>query len=116
LRAQPTNGLANRPGGNVHERTHQDPWLRRRHLGLDAAHSDTTYSLKHLGIAKSRGSFTAFNGQIVTAENILDSTVTIEIDADSVASGIGQRDDHIKSEEFFHVAEHPTVFFKSTGI
>jgi polyisoprenoid-binding protein YceI len=42
--------------------------------------------------------------------------VTIEIDADSVASGVGQRDDHIKSEEFFHVNEHPTVFFKSTGI
>jgi polyisoprenoid-binding protein YceI len=83
---------------------------------IDAVHSDIAYSLKHLGISKSRGSFTAFNGTIVTAENILDSTVTIEIDADSVASGFGQRDDHIKSEDFFHVAEHPTVFFKSTGI
>jgi polyisoprenoid-binding protein YceI len=83
---------------------------------IDAIHSDVAYSLKHLGIAKSRGNFTAFSGQIVTAPNILDSTVTVEIDAGSVASGVGQRDDHIKSEDYFHVAEHPTIVFKSTAI
>jgi polyisoprenoid-binding protein YceI len=33
-----------------------------------------------------------------------------------VASGVGQRDDHIKSEDYFHVAEHPTIVFKSTAI
>jgi polyisoprenoid-binding protein YceI len=83
---------------------------------VDPIHSDVAYSLKHLGIAKTRGNFTAFSGTIVTAENILDSTVTIEIDAASVASGFGQRDEHIKSADFFHVAEHPTIVFKSTGI
>jgi polyisoprenoid-binding protein YceI len=83
---------------------------------IDAVHSDIAYSVKHLGIARSRGSFTAFTGQIVTAENILDSTVTVEIDANSVSSGFGQRDDHIRSADFFHVTEHPTIVFTSTGI
>jgi polyisoprenoid-binding protein YceI len=83
---------------------------------VDAIHSDVAYSVKHLGIAKSRGNFTAFSGQIVTAENILDSTVTVEIDAASVASGNGQRDDHLKTGDFFDVANHPTITFRSTGI
>jgi polyisoprenoid-binding protein YceI len=83
---------------------------------VDPIHSDVAYSLKHLGIAKTRGNFTAFNGSVVTAEDILDSTVTVEIDAASVASGFGQRDDHIKSADFFHVDEHPTITFTSTGI
>lgn len=83
---------------------------------IDPVHSDVAYSVKHLGIAKSRGNFTAFSGTIVTAENILDSTVSVEIDADSLASGNDQRDTHLKSEDFFHVANHPSIFFKSTGI
>ncbi|HET6296180.1 MAG TPA: YceI family protein [Kribbella sp.] len=83
---------------------------------VDAIHSDVAYSLKHLGLAKTRGSFTSFTGEIVTAENILDSAVSIEIDASSVASGFGPRDEHIKSGDFFDVANHPTIVFKSTGI
>jgi polyisoprenoid-binding protein YceI len=83
---------------------------------VDTVHSDVAYSVKHLGIAKSRGNFTAFDGQIVTADNILDSTVTVEIDAASVTSGNGQRDDHLKTADFFDVANHPTITFRSTGI
>lgn len=83
---------------------------------IDAIHSDVAYSLKHLGIAKSRGNFTGVSGQVVTAENVLDSTVTVEIDAGSVASGFIQRDEHIKSADFFNVAEYPTIRFTSTGI
>jgi polyisoprenoid-binding protein YceI len=83
---------------------------------VDTTHSDVAYSVKHLGIAKSRGNFTAFSGQIVTAENILDSSVTVEIDATSVVSGNSQRDDHLKTADFFDVANHPTITFRSTGI
>ncbi|SDW34036.1 Polyisoprenoid-binding protein YceI [Amycolatopsis xylanica] len=83
---------------------------------IDTAHSDVAYSVKHLGIAKSRGNFTGFGGTVVTAENILDSHVTVEIDAASVASGNGQRDDHLKTGDFFDVANHPTITFRSTGI
>jgi polyisoprenoid-binding protein YceI len=83
---------------------------------VDAIHSDVAYSLKHLGLAKTRGNFTSFTGEIVTADDILDSTVTIEIDATSVASGFGPRDEHIKSGDFFDVENHPTIAFTSSGI
>ncbi|RZQ65537.1 YceI family protein [Amycolatopsis suaedae] len=83
---------------------------------IDTPHSEIAYSVKHLGLAKSRGRFTAFTGQIVTAENILDSTVTAEIDAGSIATGNEYRDNHLKTDEFFDVANHPTITFRSTGI
>jgi polyisoprenoid-binding protein YceI len=83
---------------------------------VDGIHSDVSYSLKHLGLTKSRGSFATLSGEVVTAENILDSTVTVEIDATSVTSGFGARDEHIKSADFFDVENHPLITFRSTGI
>jgi polyisoprenoid-binding protein YceI len=83
---------------------------------IDPVHSEVAYAVKHLGLAKSRGSFAAFSGQIITGENILDSTVTAEIDAASISTGNGQRDDHVRSADFFDVANHPVITFRSTGI
>ncbi|QFU88645.1 YceI family protein [Amycolatopsis sp. YIM 10] len=83
---------------------------------IDAAHSEVTYSVKHLGLAKSRGTFQQFGGQIVTGENILDSTVTAEIEVASISTGVGPRDEHLKTEEYFDAANHPKIVFRSTGI
>lgn len=83
---------------------------------IDAAHSEITYSVKHLGIAKSRGNFPNVSGRVVTGDNIMDSQVTAEIDMNSVDSGQDGRDEHLKGEEFFDVANHPTMTFRSTGI
>lgn len=83
---------------------------------IDPVHSEIAYAVKHLGIAKSRGNFGAFSGQVTTGENLTDSAVTAEIDAASVSTGNGQRDDHVRSGDFFDVENHPTITFKSTGI
>ena len=83
---------------------------------VDTAHSDITYAVKHLGLARSRGKFTEFTGIVVTAPNILDSSVTVEISSASVASGDEYRNTHVRSEEFFDVDRHPTITFRSTGI
>ena len=83
---------------------------------IDPAHSEITYSVKHLGIAKSRGNFPNVSGQVVTGESILDSSVTAEIDMASIDTGQSGRDEHLKSDEFFDVANHPTMTFRSTGI
>ena len=83
---------------------------------IDPAHSEITYSVKHLGIAKSRGNFNNVSGQVVTGDNILDSSVTADIDMASIDSGQHGRDEHLKSEEYFDVANHPTMTFRSTGI
>jgi polyisoprenoid-binding protein YceI len=83
---------------------------------IDPIHSDVSFIVRHLGVSKVRGQFNTFSGEIVTAENPLDSKVTATIDAASFHTRQEQRDGHVKSEEFLHVEEHPEVKFASTGI
>jgi polyisoprenoid-binding protein YceI len=52
----------------------------------------------------------------VTAGDPLASTVTASIDASSISTGQEQRDEHIRSADFFHVEEHPAFTFTSTGL
>lgn len=83
---------------------------------IDPIHSDVSFTVRHLGVSKVRGQFNTFNGEIVTAENPLDSTVTATIDAGSFHTRQEQRDAHVKGEDFLHTDEHPEVKFVSTGV
>lgn len=83
---------------------------------IDPVHSEISYSVKHLGLAKSRGRFTQFSGTVTTTGDLADSTVTAEIDAASVDSGTKMRDDHLRTADYFDVDNHPTITFRSTGI
>lgn len=84
---------------------------------IDAVHSEVGYSVKHLGLAKSKGRLGTVSGTVTTkGENILESAVTAEIDAASFDSGNSHRDTHIKSADFFDVDKHPTITFVSIGI
>jgi polyisoprenoid-binding protein YceI len=67
-------------------------------------------------VSKVRGRFTAFSGQLVTADDPTGSSVTAEIDLASIDTGNEQRDAHIKSADFFEVETYPTMTYKSTGI
>lgn len=83
---------------------------------VDPGHSAVAFSVRHLGISNVRGRFNAFQGQIVTAENPVDSTVSVTIEAASVSTDHEQRDGHLKSEDFLHVQEFPQLTFNSTGV
>jgi polyisoprenoid-binding protein YceI len=83
---------------------------------IDTAHSDVSFSVRHMMVSKVKGRFGAFSGTIVTAENPLQSTVTAEIDATSIDTNQEQRDNHIKSADFFEVEKHPTITFTSTSV
>ncbi|MYW06351.1 YceI family protein [Streptomyces sp. SID3343] len=83
---------------------------------IDQVHSDVSFSVRHLGVAKVRGRFDAFEGSIVTAENPLESSVTATIETTSVNSNNGMRDDHIRNEDFLDVGNHPTMTFVSTAL
>jgi polyisoprenoid-binding protein YceI len=67
-------------------------------------------------VSKVRGRFGEFSGQIVTGEDITDSSVQATIDATSIDTNNEQRDNHIRSADFFDVANHPTWTFTSTGV
>ncbi len=83
---------------------------------IDAVHSEVGFTVRHMMVSKVRGKFTAFSGEIVTAENILGSSVTAEIELGSIDTGSEQRDGHIRSADFFDVENHPKMTYKSSGI
>jgi polyisoprenoid-binding protein YceI len=83
---------------------------------IDPVHSEVGFSVRHMMVSKVRGRFTAYSGQIVTAENPLDSSVTAEIDLGSIQTGAEQRDNHIRSADFFEVETYPTMTYRSTGV
>lgn len=82
---------------------------------IDPGHAEVGFVGRHFGLTKVRGRFVGVAGLVVIAEDIAESTVTVEIDMDSVSSGDETRDDHLRSGDFFDVAEHPTATFTSTG-
>jgi polyisoprenoid-binding protein YceI len=67
-------------------------------------------------VSKVRGRFDTFSGTITTADDPLQSTVTATVDLSSVNTGAPDRDNHIRSADFFHVEQHPTMTFQSTGV
>jgi polyisoprenoid-binding protein YceI len=83
---------------------------------IDPVHSEVGFSVRHMMVSKVRGRFTSFSGQLVTAEDPLQSSVTAEIDLSSINTGQEQRDEHIRSADFFEVETYPTMTYKSTGV
>jgi polyisoprenoid-binding protein YceI len=83
---------------------------------IDPAHSEVSFSVKHLGIAKVRGRFDTFEGRITTADNPLDSSVTATIRTASISTGNAQRDEHVRGEDFLHTEAFPEMTFTSTGV
>jgi polyisoprenoid-binding protein YceI len=83
---------------------------------IDPVHSDVSFVIRHLGVSKVRGRFGAVEGQIVTAENPVESTVTAKIGTSSIDTGNEQRDEHVRGEDFLDVTRFPEMTFTSTGL
>ena len=83
---------------------------------LDPAHSEVSFSVRHLAISKVRGTFEKFEVTVVTADKPEDSTLTASIDVASVNTNQAQRDEHLRTSDFFAVDEFPTMDFVSTGL
>jgi polyisoprenoid-binding protein YceI len=83
---------------------------------IDPSHSTVGFSVRHMMVSKVRGTFPKFSGEIVTGENLEDSKVTATVDATSITTGTEQRDNHIRSADFFEVENHPTWEFRSTAV
>ena len=83
---------------------------------IDATHSDVSFSVRHMMVGKVRGRFNRISGHIVTGDDLLDSSVTAEIDVNSFDTGNPQRDEHIRSADFLHAQQFPTMTYRSTGL
>jgi polyisoprenoid-binding protein YceI len=83
---------------------------------IDKTHTTVEFVARHLMITKVRGRFGEFSGSIHVAEVPEESSVEVTIDAASVQTSQDQRDEHLRSQDFLHVEEHPTLAFKSTKV
>jgi polyisoprenoid-binding protein YceI len=83
---------------------------------IDPAHSDVSFSVRHLMVSKVRGSFTKFEGALQVPENALDSTVEVTIDMSSIDTRDPNRDAHLRSPDFFETVSYPTMTYRSTAI
>jgi polyisoprenoid-binding protein YceI len=83
---------------------------------IDPAHSDVSFTVRHMMVSKVRGHFETFEGQIVTGERVEDSTVTATVDLGSINTNHGQRDEHLRGSDIFDVDNHVKMTYRSTGV
>ncbi len=83
---------------------------------IDPVHSDLSFTARHMMVSKVRGHFRDFDGEVVLAENPLESTVTANIRVASVDTNQEFRDNHIRSGDFFDAETYPTATYRSTGV
>jgi polyisoprenoid-binding protein YceI len=82
---------------------------------LDPTHSELLFKVKHLMITNVKGEFRKFSGEI-DGENFTDAPVKVEIESSSVFTNNEDRDNHLKSGDFFDVENHRELTFESTSI
>jgi polyisoprenoid-binding protein YceI len=83
---------------------------------IDATHSDVSFTVRHMMVSKIRGRFNDVSGQLVTGADLLGSSVVAEIAVSSFDTGNAQRDEHVRSADYLHAAEFPTMTYRSTGV
>ena len=84
---------------------------------IDSSHSSLHFSVRHLVIAKVRGSFTRWTGSVdVPNGDFSKATVAITIDASSIDTGVADRDNHLKSPDFFDAAQFPELRFVGSRV
>lgn len=81
---------------------------------IDPSHSEVGFQVRHLMVSKVRGAFATFSGSIVVAGD--NATVSVEIDPASINTRDENRDNHVRSGDFFDVENHPKWTFVSTSV
>lgn len=83
---------------------------------VDPAHSSITFTVKHMMISKVRGEFKEFNVKANGEPNDLaNASVKVTIQAASIDTNNTDRDNHLRSGDFFNAEEHPHLVFHSTS-
>ncbi len=84
---------------------------------VDPAHSAAHFSVRHLMISNVRGEFTKLSGSaLINPADPAKSSVEITIEAASINTREPQRDEHLRSADFFDVAKYPTLTFRSKRV
>jgi len=75
---------------------------------IDPAHTSVEFGVKHLMISTVRGSFKDVSGSVTVGDR---PSVEVSIPVATIDTGVGQRDDHLRSGDFFDATNHPAMTY-----
>jgi len=83
---------------------------------IDPLHSAILFKIKHLGITSITGCFKEFSGKAsFGASDFSDAHISFEAKTDSICTRHEERDEHLRSEDFFHTSQFPNFTFSSSA-
>jgi polyisoprenoid-binding protein YceI len=83
---------------------------------IDVSHTRLGFAVRHMAVSKVRGEFKDFSGTLELAEDPVDSKIEVTIQAASVDTHDENRDNHLRTNDFFDAENFPTWTFTSTAI
>lgn len=84
---------------------------------IDKSHASITFQVDHLGFSTVHGQFREFDAQIdFDPAKVEETRLRFVIRAESVDTGWGPRDDHLRTDTFFDVENHPDIVFESSSV
>lgn len=83
---------------------------------IDPAHSSIEFAVRHMAIATVRGRFANFSATIESDEEGVLTRLDATIQAESIETGVEQRDAHLRSADFLDAETYPELTFTSTTI
>lgn len=90
--------------------------LHAESYSLDPQHTAAIFKIRHLDISWTFGRFNEVSGDLVIEPDAAKCQFTFALKADTLDTGVGKRDDHLRGPDFFNVKQYPYVTFKSTGV
>lgn len=84
---------------------------------VNKEHSEIGFSVRHMMVSRVKGNFLDFSSEIeADLENLEGSPISFTIDASTIDTGNEDRDNHLRSVDFFDVEKYPEITFKATDI
>jgi len=84
---------------------------------VDAFHSSVNFSVRHMMVSRVRGTFHTFDADIkADVEDLTTASIAFRVDVNSIDTHNEDRENHLKSPDFFDAENYPQMTFQSTDI